>query len=147
MARSPSQIPFPLVVDTPEALAALPSQRRGRPLLLRLPGLTPAENEAWRLRLQAEFADCGCRTGSAFLLAGMAAYAVWLGWRIVGPAAVGPLEALRAVLVFFACAGAGKAVGKLLASRRLGILVRQLSAALPAPSYVVPTEEVHHAVY
>ena len=112
-------------------LVALRSSRKlysGPPLVVRLPWLSRDEADPLSARLNAAREDCGCSMGAAimaaFFVGAMAWALLWHGFHVGAVLRRSPLV----IIVTLAGAGAGKAVGILLARRRVRHLVDRLLA-------------------
>jgi hypothetical protein len=90
-----------------------------QPLVIQLPQLPAGEAKVIAARLDQARSECGCSLGAKCMISGTAVALAWLTFRLgfLTPAFLWrlPLALLFALL----CAGAGKAVGLLLARRRL----------------------------
>jgi hypothetical protein len=112
-------------------LVALRSSRQlysGPPVAVRLPWLSRDESDPLSARLNAARDDCGCSTGAATMAAcfvGAMAWALlWHGFHMGAVLRRFPLV----IIVVFAGAGVGKAVGISLARRRVRHVIDRLLA-------------------
>jgi hypothetical protein len=125
-----------LEVRSLETLAPLANElrlgkrKRFRTIVVDVPGFTAADNEAWQAQLRRLYFACGCELGAAAAPLGLLAFGGYLVLRPGGIEGLSWKDAGTAVVAMFLAAGAGKALGLVLARLRLSDVVERLQGAL-----------------
>jgi hypothetical protein len=119
-----------VTIDSAEALRRLMADPAGAaaadPVEVRLPFLGAEESERFRREVERYGAACGCDTGAAAVVLGLAAFAAW--WVAAGFPGGAALGVAGAGATLLGAGAAGKAWGLVRARRRFRRAVREVLA-------------------
>lgn len=124
-------------------LRKLQTRRLPAEIFLELNGLGPDEALTWQRQLNKHYSDCGCSTGTVFVLVTISATLLSFFTRLWYGKTLSPwLEGLILLALFLMSAGTGKAVGLWRARRRLEKTVEELIKELGRREFQDHTEAV-----
>ena len=104
--------------------------RKYRNIRLEVPSFTKEQNEAWASLIQKEYNECGCNTGSYFIMVSILFALVFFLFNMtVVVNNIGHYLVLLLVLVV-GMGGIGKLAGILTANKKLNILINSLKKRL-----------------